>query len=383
MNTIIRTNTQSLNAHRKLKLTSNRQTKASQRLSSGFRVNSAADDAASLSISEKMRAQIRSLDQASRNAANGISLIQTAEGALDTINEILIRVRELIIQAANDTNVGGTGPQSDRLRIQDEIDQLMNEIDNIAQRTEFNTRTLLNGSLNQEGVIRSGEWITVDQVKSNAPARISTLDEFLRTKADQPFVGSFAELLVAIGANLEGKSAADWIAIHAGANFSGLEQALNVAMAGRWGQSQAASGLDHRNAGELLDAFVQGLHNPIALRSNSDIVSGDTQQTFDNWADFILNADPELGASTFAKAVSQVGGEALYQALIRVGFQGLNENSTFNDVRNLLYTKGGGWAHGLMEDISEALQTAAPGGGRAGLSVVLEVLTLSFGMYRI
>ena len=350
-----------MNAHRNLGRVATKQARASARLSSGHRVNSAADDAAGLSISEKMRAQIRGLDQASRNASDGISLIQTAEGALSTINEILIRVRELVIQASNDTNVGGGGPQSDRLRIQDEIDQLMNEIDTIARRTEFNTRTLLNGSLNQDGVIRGGEWVTVDQVRTNAPALISTLDQFLRTTANQPFVGSFAELLVAIGANLEGKSAADWIAVHAGANFSGLEQALNAAMAGRWGQLREASGLDFRNAGELLDAFVQGLHNPNALRPIGDIIPGGPQQTFDSWADFVSSADPQLGASTFARAVSQAGGEALYQALIRAGFKGLDENSTFNDVRNLLYTKGGGWALGLMEYIGEALQTAAPG----------------------
>jgi len=123
------------------------QARASSRLSSGFRINSAADDAAGLGISEKMRSQIRGLDQASRNGQDGISLIQTAEGAMSTINEMITRIRELVIQASNDTNIGGTGSDSDRMRIQEEINQLVEEIDATVHRTEFNTRTLLDGSL--------------------------------------------------------------------------------------------------------------------------------------------------------------------------------------------------------------------------------------------
>jgi len=128
------------------------QFRASQRLSSGLRINSAADDAAGLGISEKMRAQIRGLDQASRNAQDGISLIQTAEGAMSTINEMVIRVRKLVVQAANDTNAHNdastlTLAQSDRVRIQDELNQLMDEIDATRDRAQFNTRNLIDGSL--------------------------------------------------------------------------------------------------------------------------------------------------------------------------------------------------------------------------------------------
>ena len=149
LNTVIRTDILSLNAHRHMNNVGNMQTRAAQRLSSGFRINSAADDAAGLAISSKMRAQIRGLDQAWRNAQDGISLIQTAEGAMSTINSMLIRVRELIIQAANDTNVHdmSNAAQSDRRKIQDEINQIMDEINSVAHRTEFNTRRLLDGSL--------------------------------------------------------------------------------------------------------------------------------------------------------------------------------------------------------------------------------------------
>jgi flagellin len=148
-NTVVRTNVLSLNSHRNLGLVSTQQARASARLSSGFRINSAADDAAGLGISEKMRAQIRGLDQASRNAQDGISLIQTAEGAMATINEMVIRIRELVVQASNDTNVHDPSnvAQSDRARIQDEIDQLIEEIDQTAVRTQFNTRNLIDGNL--------------------------------------------------------------------------------------------------------------------------------------------------------------------------------------------------------------------------------------------
>ena len=144
----VRTNTLSLNAHRNMGKTGTHQVRASARLSSGFRINSAADDAAGLAISEKMRAQIRGIDQASRNAQDAISLIQTAEGAISSINDMVIRIRELVIQASNDTNVhdDNNPAHSDRVKIQQEIDQILSEIDAITLRTEFNTRRLLDGS---------------------------------------------------------------------------------------------------------------------------------------------------------------------------------------------------------------------------------------------
>jgi flagellin len=151
---VIRTNVMALNSHRHLGNVSTQQRNASGRLSSGFRINSAADDAAGLAISEKMRAQIRGLNQAARNAQDGISLIQTAEGAMQTINEMVVRIRELVIQAANDTNVheDDRPALSDRAQIQREIDQLLDEIDAVSLRTEFNTRVLLDGRWSAAGV---------------------------------------------------------------------------------------------------------------------------------------------------------------------------------------------------------------------------------------
>ncbi|EOD00373.1 flagellin [Caldisalinibacter kiritimatiensis] len=135
-------NISALNTYSRLSAANTMQSKSLEKLSSGMRINRAGDDAAGLAISEKMRAQIRGLEQASRNAQDGISMIQTAEGALNETQAILQRMRELAVQATNDTNV-----DADRQALQDEIDQLVDEIDRIANTTEFNTKNLLNGSL--------------------------------------------------------------------------------------------------------------------------------------------------------------------------------------------------------------------------------------------
>jgi len=138
---IVQHNMQAMNANRMLGIVSNNQAKSTEKLSSGYRINRAADDAAGLAISEKMRSQIRGLTQASTNAEDGISLIQTAEGALNESHSILQRMRELAVQAAN-----GTETDSDRDNIQDEIEQLQDELDRIAETTEFNTMKLLDGT---------------------------------------------------------------------------------------------------------------------------------------------------------------------------------------------------------------------------------------------
>ena len=150
--TIVSTNTLSLNAHRNMGLNAVQQSRSMQRLSSGFRINSAADDSAGFGIATLMRAQIRGIDQASRNAQDAISLVQTAEGGMASINEMIIRLRTLVVQAANDTNIHeiGNHAQSDRVRIQDEINQIIGEIDVISQRIEFNTRILLSGNYRRQ-----------------------------------------------------------------------------------------------------------------------------------------------------------------------------------------------------------------------------------------
>ncbi|WP_132995181.1 flagellin N-terminal helical domain-containing protein [Sporanaerobacter acetigenes] len=138
----INNNLMAMNTHRQLGINNTGTAKSLEKLSSGFRINRAGDDAAGLAISEKMRGQIRGLNMASKNAQDGISFIQTAEGALTESHAILQRMRELAVQSANDTNV-----KIDRSEIQKEMDQLSSELTRIANDTEFNTQTLLNGGI--------------------------------------------------------------------------------------------------------------------------------------------------------------------------------------------------------------------------------------------
>lgn len=134
-------NIAALNTHRQLNVASNAQASSMEKLSSGLRINKAGDDAAGLSISEKMRGQIRGLEQASRNAQDGISMIQTAEGALGEVHEILQRMRELAVQGANDTNV-----TADRDAIGNELAELGKEITRIKDNTQFNEQNLLDAT---------------------------------------------------------------------------------------------------------------------------------------------------------------------------------------------------------------------------------------------
>ena len=142
MSMVVQHNMQAANANRMLGITSGAQAKSTEKLSSGYKINRAADDAAGLTISEKMRKQIRGLDKASSNAQDGVSSVQTAEGALTEVHSMLQRMNELAVQASNGTNSKDT----DRKAIQDEIDQLNTEIDRVAETTKFNETYLLKGN---------------------------------------------------------------------------------------------------------------------------------------------------------------------------------------------------------------------------------------------
>lgn len=166
----INQNIEALNAWRNLLYTSNNLAKSMEKLSSGLRINRAGDDAAGLAISEKLRGQVRGLNQAVRNAQDGISLIQTAEGALNETHSILQRLRELAVQGANDTLT-----DADRNAIQQEIDSLLAEVDRIATTTEFNTKKLLNGevattALNFQIGANTGQTIAVTIATADAAA---------------------------------------------------------------------------------------------------------------------------------------------------------------------------------------------------------------------
>ena len=141
---VVQHNLTAMNSNRMLGVTTGSQAKSTEKLSSGYKINRAADDAAGLSISEKMRKQIRGLTQASLNAQDGISAVQTAEGALNEVQDMLQRMNELAVKAAN-----GTMSEDDRSYIQDEVDQLLTEIDRVSTTTKFNETYLLKGDANK------------------------------------------------------------------------------------------------------------------------------------------------------------------------------------------------------------------------------------------
>lgn len=196
---IIQHNITSMNANRQLGIVGGNLSKATEKLSSGYRVNRAADDAAGLAISEKMRAQVRGLNRASDNAQDGISLIQTAEGAMEQQHAILQRTRELAVQAANSGVLEGD-QEDDFQKIQDEVDKLKEEYERINTDTEFNKKKLLNGDYTDQWLqigANDGQGITVSietiawedvDVTAGAAANsdvIGTVDGMLKTVSER------------------------------------------------------------------------------------------------------------------------------------------------------------------------------------------------------
>lgn len=179
---VVQHNMAASNANRQLGISTNTLSKSTEKLSSGYRINRAADDAAGLSISEKMRSQIRGLNKASSNAQDGISAIQTAEGALNEAHSILQRMNELATQSANDTNT-----TADRTAVQSEVNALTNELSRIASTSQFNTQNLLNGTFTgknlQVGALEN-QKITISIRTMNATALgVNALDVKSFTKA--------------------------------------------------------------------------------------------------------------------------------------------------------------------------------------------------------
>ena len=194
---VVQHNLTAMNSNRQLGITSALQAKSSEKLSSGYKINRAADDAAGLTISEKMRSQVRGLNRASDNAQDGISLIQVAEGALNETHSILQRMNELAIQAANDTNT-----ESDRDAIQKEVDQLTSEIDRIQCTTQFNTQNLLDGSFEDKKLhLGALEGQTIDlKIGNMDAATIGVAGQDLKTQdGAEAAIEDTAADLVAIG----------------------------------------------------------------------------------------------------------------------------------------------------------------------------------------
>ena len=256
---IINHNLMAMNAHRQLSINNTAGSKSLEKLSSGYRINRAGDDAAGLAISEKMRGQIRGLNQASRNAQDGISLIQTAEGALNETHSILQRMRELAVQAATDTNT-----DADRAKIQAEVDQLAAEITRISNTTEFNTRNLLAGGLNTTFHIGANEG-------QNVKLNIMAMDAFSLGVAADAINGTLASGAVDIEAvTVTGTGGAAIVSGNTITVSAALvSDATNAVMTG----TTAVETITSANAGNLVLSIDGGGPITVTLASGDDVVA--------------------------------------------------------------------------------------------------------------
>ncbi|MBT2666614.1 flagellin [Bacillus sp. ISL-4] len=282
---IINHNISALNTHRQLSSATNAQSKSMEKLASGMRINRAGDDAAGLAISEKMRGQIRGLDQASRNSQDAISLIQTAEGALNETTDILQRMRELATQASTDTNT-----TSDRGEIQKEIDSLTSEINRIGNTTEFNTQKLLNGS--KDSATAAQPAVPASPAKAGSVTSTGTLSTtagdtvvvdgktFKVAAANDAAAGEFTDLdglIAAIGADAE--LSAKYTATNDGGQLkleqkTGAESATAVTITGTGGLSvdaaETVDGSAEVKAKEAVEAGA-GLQFQIGANENQSL----------------------------------------------------------------------------------------------------------------
>ncbi|WP_319548156.1 flagellin [Desulfogranum marinum] len=280
----INTNVASLNAQRNLGTSQSNLNTSMERLSSGLRINSAKDDAAGLAISDRMTSQIRGLDQAARNANDGISLAQTAEGAMQESTNILQRMRELAVQSANDTNTA-----SDRESLQAEVSQLIDELDRISSTTTFNNQKLLDGSFTSASFqvgAQAGETIDfgINSVKSNDIGHIATAtsvavnsdtaDDITITMGDgdAQYVDSSADYAVSGDTYRGASSAYAKAAALNGSGISGLTaSATNES-------TQAFSGTDIIDTGETYTLEINGTEvysSGAAIADDTDIAIAD------------------------------------------------------------------------------------------------------------
>ncbi|WP_068676429.1 flagellin [Oceanobacillus sp. Castelsardo] len=315
-------NIAALNTYRQLGNANNAQQNAMEKLSSGLRINSAADDAAGLAISEKMRGQIRGLEQAQSNAQDGISLIQTAEGALNETHSILQRMRELSVQATNDTL-----NDSDRGEIQKEVDQLVEEIDRISSTTEFNTKKLLDGSMGAERTATAG--VTEGQVNfkvSSDTAQVTGVSGVLANDK----VGTH-EITFSVGAAGEIKGTAT--------DLDGTETLSELGITDIAGLKVGEEGSEVTLTGLDLNSTVADLVNAVntqATGASAEIVEGQ----------LVINSNSQTSGNqvSFEQDTASAGSAAA--VLFGAGSSSVEANSTNADATALTvtdkYTDAGG-----------------------------------------
>ena len=264
----INTNVAALNTYNKLNAASTAGSKSMERLSSGLRINRAADDAAGLAISEKMRAQIRGLDQAQRNAQDGVSMIQTAEGAMNTQHSILQRMRELAVQASNSTLT-----DADKQNIQEEMNQLIDETDRIANTTEFNNTKLLNGQVSETSKFATASGGDVATVAASANAATGTSEVALSATATTAATGSIYSTGVLQADNNGTAGAASGATyltnlLDASGNSLGLEVGDEITISGVVGD-QVKNSTFRVTKDSTLDDFMATVQNTLGAKDVS------------------------------------------------------------------------------------------------------------------
>jgi flagellin len=295
-------NIAALNTYRQLGSANNGMSNSMEKLSSGLRINRAGDDAAGLAISEKMRAQVRGLDQAQSNAQDGISMIQTAEGALNETHSILQRMRELATQASNDTNT-----ESDRGEIQKEINQLTSEINRVGNTTEFNTQSLLKGdgaaNLDKSGIITGGKLNGGADATTTQATQTTTLTAAAKAGDEATFTLNGIDLTVTFKANGTGTAASE---------------GYNLAADGTSADVDLASSPDADNtAAGLRDALTQMIEKNDQLKGNYEVSGTGDEVTitaveggdFDG-ASGVINAATLTDNSGDASGIANTGGTA-------------------------------------------------------------------------
>ncbi|WP_016995598.1 flagellin [Lysinibacillus boronitolerans] len=276
-------NIAALNTHRQLNTAAAGQSKSMEKLSSGLRINRAGDDAAGLAISEKMRGQIRGLDMAAKNSQDAISLIQTAEGALNETHSILQRMRELSVQAANDTNTA-----TDRGELQKEITQLTEEIDRIGNTTEFNTKTLMSGDFGTKAVSGTPANIEIKSALSSTITQGSYAIA-VSTEAVQGTVTGTVDLT---------DSASDYVAV-AGSNDELVVNGKTIKFeAGTYTAAQVASKLNEYKDETGVTASIDGTDGTLVLTNNK--VGAQNNTIAGNAANDLLGATPVVVAGVNA-----------------------------------------------------------------------------------
>ena len=329
---VIQHNLTAMNANRMLNVTTSAQSKSAEKLSSGYKINRAADDAAGLSISEKMRKQIRGLTQASSNAQDGVSAVQTAEGALTEVHSMLQRMNELAVQSAN-----GTNSQTDRKAIQDEIDQLTSEIDRVSKTTKFNETYLLKGDSTKaaKANFMKSDYAIKDGVKLYLEGETDT-DKNLTGDALKEAIASGAKIYTEeAGAGKQDKNTTNKLAIK-GSDYAYVTKLYdkkgNAVTAEQIKAKQAADGTDATNDGYFTSEGGKGV-----------AVAADAAAAFTEGYDVngAISFSLHVGADSAADNKIEVKIESMSAA--GIGVKGLNV-STEDD------------ATAAIDRISEAIQ---------------------------